>query len=287
MNILLGGAFGHLGFTILKDLLNRGHKVTGADKRFNEAFRHDLLKKRLIDVTEADSLKHICDDIDIVISAIGLTNASSEFTHEMIDYQGNINLLREAERAGVKKLIYISSLDCDTDNSVPILRAKSKFEKELIKSDLDYTIYRPTSFFYNIGKAFKIMVDKGEVKLVKGVMPKTNMISVYDFSNIIVQNLNVFSKEIIEAGGKEIYSFEEIAKLFFIASGKKEKITYISPRYYDFLALASRVFNNGNYANIKYGKWIMSNDLESNHYFGADSFDDYVKDMYKKYSPNI
>ena len=48
---------------------------------------------RAIDATKKETLKGICDGVDIVITTMGLTTSSTKFTAYDIDYQGNLNLL--------------------------------------------------------------------------------------------------------------------------------------------------------------------------------------------------
>ena len=70
---------------------------------------------------------------------MGLTGASTIFTAYDIDLAGNVNLLNEAERAGVKKFNYISVISCDQPGAekVPMLHAKYMFEQELKKRGID------------------------------------------------------------------------------------------------------------------------------------------------------
>ncbi len=50
------------------------------------------------------------DGADAVITTVGLTGVSSSITNYDIDFQGNLNLLNEAKRAGVKKFVYFLSI---------------------------------------------------------------------------------------------------------------------------------------------------------------------------------
>jgi uncharacterized protein YbjT (DUF2867 family) len=60
------------------------------------------------EVTRPETLEHVCDDIDIVFSSIGITKQRDKLTFRDVDYQGNVNLLEAAQRAGVEKFIYVS-----------------------------------------------------------------------------------------------------------------------------------------------------------------------------------
>ncbi len=277
MNILLFGAFGHLGQALLKELDAKGHNI----KAVGRTVRGDWTGSKRIETVQCDimdkkCIKGICQDMDMVISTVGLTKASKEVTHYDVDYKGNLELLKEAIRSGVKKFIYISVIKCDEREDIPMLHAKYLFEKELEKSGMEYTIYRPTGYFYDIAKVFKPMIEKGEVKLFKNSKVSGNVVSVKDFSQYIVENLTSKRNEVIEVGGRETYTYEEIATMFFKAAGKPINISYVSPKVFDIIALVSKIKKNGNYANIKFGQWTLSNEMVASNCIGKDSFKEYI-----------
>ena len=131
-----------------------------------------------------------------------------------------MNLLEEAKAAGVGKFNYISVIACKEPGAekVPMLHAKAMFEDELVKSGLEYVIYRPTGYFYDIAKVFKPYIDKGEMQLLKGYHGvKANVVDCPDFAAFIAEHM-MDTNAIYEVGGKETYTYEEMAKLCFRAS---------------------------------------------------------------------
>ena len=205
MKILLAGAFGNLGIEILKVLCEGGHEVIAADLKEKE--NNGLEGKytfRAIDATKKETMKGICDGIEVVITTMGLTTSSTKFTAYDIDYQGNLNLLEEAKASGVGKFNYISVIACKEPGAekVPMLHAKAMFEDELVKSGLEYVIYRPTGYFYDIAKVFKPYVDKGEMQLLKGYHGvKANVVDCPDFAVFIAEHM-LDTNAVYEVGGK-------------------------------------------------------------------------------------
>ena len=59
-------------------------------------------------VTQPETLKGICENIDVVISTVGITRQKDDLTYMDVDFQSNVNLIEEAKKGGVKKFIYIS-----------------------------------------------------------------------------------------------------------------------------------------------------------------------------------
>lgn len=170
-------------------------------------------------------------------------------------------------------------IKCDADSTIPMLDAKYKFEQKLIESGLDYTIYRPTGYFYDIAKVFKPMVDKGTVMLLKGSKATANVIDTKDLARCVVDNLNDYSKKTLEIGGKEVYSYEEIARLFFKAANKDVKIKYVSPKLFSVLEFISKITKSGKTANIKFGKWTLSNDMTAEIKYAQSSFKEYINSL--------
>ena len=160
MRIVLAGAFGKLGSDILRALVNRGDEVLAVDMVLRELDGIEgQYEKKQVDVTKPEQLQGLCEGADAVITTVGLTRTSAELTNYQIDYQGNLNLLREAQRAGVKKFAYVSVLKADKAPKVPMLHAKYLMEEELKKSGIEYVIFRPTGYFYDIAKIFRPMVE--------------------------------------------------------------------------------------------------------------------------------
>ena len=133
MKIVLAGAFGKLGSDILRALCQTEHEIIAADAVVNVPGDLDESRftTRKIDVTDPATLAGLCGGADVVITTVGLTGASTRFTNYDIDYQGNLNLLKEAEKAGVQHFAYISVINADKGEGIPMVHAKFRMEEEL------------------------------------------------------------------------------------------------------------------------------------------------------------
>ena len=210
------------------------------------------------------------------ITTVGLTKGSATISNYDIDYQGNINLLAEAKKAGVKNFVYISVVKADTAPDVPMVHAKYLFEEELKKSGLTYVIHRPTGYFYDIIKVFKPMIEKGKVTLLGKDPVYANIVSTEDFAKFIVDHMTDENKT-YSVGGKEKYSYEEIAKMCFAAAGKEPVIKRASPGIFDMLAWVNKLKKNGKEAIIKFSKWTLTHDMVGDTIAGDMSFAEYIK----------
>ena len=283
MKILLAGAFGNLGAEILKKLCADGHEVVAADlKEGDIAEVQGKYTFAPIDATKPETLKGICEGVEVVITTVGLTGASTKVTAYDIDYQGNMNLLAEAKAAGVKKFNYISVISCDEKGAeeVPMLHAKYLFEEELKKSGMEYVIYRPTGYFYDIAKVFKPYVDKGEMQLLKGYgAVKANVVDCPDFAAFIVERMNDVNA-LYHVGGKETYTYEEMAAMCFEAAKKPLVIKWAPIWLFGILANLPKIKKAGKHDIILFSKWTLSHDLVGDTEVGEGSFGAYIKSYF-------
>lgn len=283
MRVLLAGAFGNLGYEILKSLLKSNHEIIAADLKERDTELKGKYTFIEIDATKPETLTGICNDVDVVITTMGLTGASTVVNSYDIDYQGNLNLLNEAKKANIKKFVYISVIACKEKGAekVPMLHAKAMFEDELLKSGLEYVIHRPTGYFYDICKVFQKYVDKGEMQLLKGYHNvRANVIDCPDFAEYIVEHMND-TNAIFEVGGKETYTYEEMAKMCLEAAGKPVVIKDSPIWMFDILAMLPFIKKAGKSDIIKFSKWTLSHDLVGKDITGEGSFKEYVKEYYK------
>ena len=281
MKVLLAGAFGNLGADILKNLIKNGHDVVAADVAERDLGIEKTYDFRKIDVTKPETLKGICEGCETVITTVGLTKGSATVTPYEIDYQGNLNLLNEAKAAGVKNFTFISVIKADKAPHIPMLDAKAKFEKELVSSGLNYVIHRPTGYFYDIIKVFKPMILKGEVTLLGKKPIHANVISTEDFAEFIVLHMTD-DQATYNVGGKETYSYEELATLCFEAAGKPVVIKRAPAFLFDVLAFVNKMKKTGKDGVLKFGKWTMTEEMVGDTVYGDMSFAQYIKESFKE-----
>ena len=281
MKVVLAGAYGNLGADVFRELVKNGHEVIALDIAQRDIGIDSGFKFIRIDVTDPKTLEGVCDGADSVITTVGLTKGSATVSNYDIDYQGNLNLLNEAKRAGVKNFVYISVVKADTAPDVPMVHAKYLFEQELKKSGLTYVIHRPTGYFYDIIKVFKPMISKGKVTLLGKEPVYANIVSTEDFARFIVSHMTD-ENVTYSVGGKEKYSYEEIARMCFEAAGKEPVIKRASPAVFDILAWVNKCKKNGKDAIIKFSKWTLTNDMVGDTIAGDMSFKEYIRKSFEK-----
>jgi len=231
-------------------------------------------------VTRAETLVHLFDDVDVVISSIGITRQKDGLTYMDVDYQANVNLINEAKANGVRKFIYISVLNGDKLRQLKICEAKEKLGDYLKSSGLDYCIIRPNGFFSDMGD-FLNMAKSGTVYLFGDGKLSLNPIHGEDLAKVCIDAINSDIKE-INVGGPDLLSQNAIAELAFKAYSKPIKIRHL-PDWIRRLALwTMRTFTSSKtYGPIEFFMTTMVMDMQAPQY-GKHKLEDFFNEEAKK-----
>ncbi len=145
---------------------------------------------------------------------------------------------------------------------------------------MEYVIYRPTGYFYDIAKVFKPYIDKGEMQLLKGYGDvKANVVDCPDFAQFIVDHMND-TNVTYDVGGKETYSYIEMAEMCFKAAGKPTKIKWAPIWLFGILANLPKIKKAGKHDIILFSKWTLSHDLVGKDTTGDASFKEYITNYF-------
>ncbi len=261
--ILIAGSTGYLGAYILKELIRQKYPVKtivrNPKKIPSSIQQNSFVDIITAEVTQANTLINCCEDVDVVISTVGITRQKDGLTYMDVDYQANVNLLNEALQSGVRKFIYISVLHGDKLRELKIMEAKERFVDLLKSSVLEYTIIRPTGFYSDMSD-FLNMAKKGKVYLFGNGQYKMNPIDGEDLAKICVQAINTSETE-ISIGGPDILTQNEIATLALNAYSKDVKIVHLPDWIRKFTIWFFRTFTSSKiYGPIEFFLTVLSVD---------------------------
>lgn len=281
--ILLAGATGYLGTYVLKELINRDVParivVRNTKKTDSKVSNSNLVEILKAQVTNPGSIIDCCEDIDTVISTVGITKQKDGLSYLEVDYQANLNLLKEAQKSGVRKFIYVSVLNGEQLRHLKICQAKERFVDELRNSGLAYCIIRPNGFFSDMGE-FLNMDKKGSVYLFGQGEFRSNPIHGQDLAKVCVDMIYEKEKQ-VNVGGPETLTQKEIAEIVFKVLGKKKKVVYI-PDWVRRLILGLAKFFTGSktYGPMEFFMTVMSMDMIAPEY-GKHSLEAYYAELVK------
>ncbi|UXI00198.1 SDR family oxidoreductase [Photobacterium sp. TY1-4] len=226
--VLLAGATGYLGRHLVKQLLNRDYPLLALarDPHRLKALGLTDPQIRIAQVTEPASLTGCCDNIDVVISCVGITRQRDGLGYMDVDFQANLNLLREAEKAGVRRFIYISALNAPNFQTVRLLRAKERFAGQLLTSSIpEPCVIRPNGFFSDMTEFYN-MAKQGRVYLFGNGSQQLNPIHGDDLATFCLEAIHTNDRE-LDIGGPEILSHRQVAEIAFESVQHPEKVTFV------------------------------------------------------------
>lgn len=255
--ILVAGATGHLGRAVTAVLKERGWWIRALTRQPLSSLPH-VDEIVVGDLREAGTLTAPCNDVDAIFSCAGasvdlsLTFRSASF--RQVDYEGNRNLLRAAQDAGVRRFVYVSVFNTPAYANTAYVRAHEEVAALLKASGLSYGIVRPTGFF-SAFEALIPMVKRGRAPLLGGGTARTNPIHDADLAVVCADVLKGDNQE-VDVGGPEILTRKEIFERAFEAVGTPPRFISVpsgvlsinkwlvrpfDPRLSDLLAFFRRV----------------------------------------------
>lgn len=260
--VLVAGASGYLGGYLLQEAKKQGYWVRALTRDITKIKEQSIFIDNLFlgVVTNPETLQGICKDIEVVISSIGITHQKDGLTFMDVDYQGNMNLLQEAQKEGIAKFIFVSVFDAEKMQNLKVIRAKQRFEKALKQSAVDYTIIYPNGFFSDMQEYLK-MADKGRAYLFGDGQYRINPIHGADLAKVCV-NAIIYDKKEINVGGPDILSHKDIINLASTSVKKTVKISKVPVWLTHMFVKLLRIFTPEKvYGPVEFFSTVCTRDL--------------------------
>jgi uncharacterized protein YbjT (DUF2867 family) len=175
VDVAIAGGHGQIALHLGRMLSERGDTVRGLirspvqqDDLAEVGARGvvlDLERASVVEVTDA------IDGADAVVFAAGAGPGSGAARKETVDHEAAVKLRDAAEQAGVARYIMISAMGTDDppdgDEVFDVyLRAKARADRDIMASDLAWTIVRPGSLTDDAGTGTVTLarhVDRGRI----------------------------------------------------------------------------------------------------------------------------
>ena len=173
MQVLVVGGTGTLGRQIARRALDQGHDVrcmvrTPRKASFLQEWGVELTRG---DLLEPASLDYALEGVDAVIDAATSRPDDPKSIYET-DWDGQLNLLRACERAGVTRVVFLSLLDAATHRDVPLMDIKYCTEK-LLGSPSWTTPCSGAAFMQGVISQFAIPILESQTVWVSGSPPQS------------------------------------------------------------------------------------------------------------------
>ncbi len=233
--IFIVGGTGTLGQTLVRMLREQGHPVRVLVRPGSVAKAEPLraLGAELIggDIRDPGSLEIGCRGATHVICATSAGADRREASRRLAEYDGPINLLRAAQKAGsVQQFIFTSTLFPRNPVGYKFVWAKLMAEEALQQSGVPYTIFRPCGLFFEIVQRGEPIVERFGVFPVVGAGHKrTQMLAMIDVARAFVNAIDnpQALNRTFELGGPELRTFEEMCTIWARVWGRPVRVLYL------------------------------------------------------------
>lgn len=227
MKVLVTGGTGVIGEGAIPELIARGHTVRLLSRHAKEdAKQWNDVEPFEGNVADPESIRGAADGCDVILHIAGIVAENPpDVTFAKVNVGGTQNMLDEAQRANVKRFIFVSSLGADIGES-DYHKSKREAEELVRRSTLDWTIVRPGNVY---GPGDEVMSTI--LKMVRA-LPAVPVIDNGDqeFQPIWHEDLakmlaaiverSDLTKQILEAAGPEITTMRDLITRFGEITGR-------------------------------------------------------------------
>ncbi len=244
--VAISGASGYVGRNVSEFLARNGFDVInivrkGKKKTIN--FGHAVISESL---TENNLVSSVRGSVAL-LHFIGTGRQTVDSDFEKVNVELTRNAVALCNKAGIKKILYNSGLGVDKKSTTGYFISKFKAEQIIIKSGLNYTIFRPS---YIIGKndsltkILKWQINHNRVFIVGSGSYRMQPIFMSDVARVVMQAIysKEFSRKIIDLVGPKTVTYNRLVR--DLLGRKKTKIRHRSfeQAYHDALHANSNDF---------------------------------------------
>src|SRR5260370_20487332 len=266
--ILIVGASGRLGSVVVQHLVAQG-KSLRVMTRDSRGLAH--LKQQCVEIVSGDlrdraSLASACQGVEQVLAAAHALDGKGDNTPQTVDDMGNRHLIDAAKAAGVERFIFVSVQGASPDSPLEFFRIKYRTEEYLRASSLNFTILRPGAYMelwaQLIGQPIR---EQGKTIIFGRGDNPINFVSVQDvalFVSIALDDARA-RNTVIEVGGPENLTMNQVAEIFERTSGRQAKKRHIPLPMMRVVSILMRPLNPAMSRLIRNGIYMHTPNLRS------------------------
>ena len=110
-------------------------------------FPHRDVEVQYGSISDPTALKNAFYNAESVIHLVGVIRPTRLNSFDAVHREGTANALAAAKQAGANHFLHVSVIGAANDQTYPYLYTKWLGEQEVVKSGMDFTIFRPSMLF--------------------------------------------------------------------------------------------------------------------------------------------
>lgn len=235
--LAITGATGFIGTNLVKSLADDGRQITVLvrNNRKINLFKGLNIEIKQGDLLDKESLKSFIRGNECLIHLASVISSRNQEDYSRVNVEGMKNIVEASQALGIKKFIYISSIDAQVSPDSLYGSTKAQAETILEKSGLNYVILRPSVIYgeydtRNIMTMIKIAQRLPFFPMIGDGSYKRQPLFVGDLIWVIKRILDTekTASKKYNIGGSDILTLNEIVEIIFKLI-KKSKATIHLP----------------------------------------------------------
>lgn len=227
------GATGYVGARLVPELVNKGYNVKACGRSIKKLRKRpwcDDLKVELVefDVFDTESLTSACRGSEAAYYFIHSMNPDGkEFAKA--DRQAAENMVKAAENAGLKRIIYLGGLGEKEETLSKHLLSRIEVGEILLSGKVPTTVLRAAMIIGAGSASFEILrylVERLHVMITpKWVRILSQPIAIRDVLEYLVECLDnpKMENDIFDIGGPEVLSYQSLMELYSEEAGLNKR----------------------------------------------------------------
>ena len=234
--VVVTGASGFVAKNVRKYLSEENVKLISISRKNFKKFKNEtiIVSKNYNEKIILPKIKNSYG----LIHLVGIGKQSVKNNYNLINVEFTKKIINLCKKSNIKKIVYTSGLGVSKSSSLGYFISKYHAEKLIVRSGLDYTIFRPS---YIVGKDdlftkyLKKQIKKGEIQIPGSGNYTIQPIYINDVSKILLKSLTdiKFKKQILDLVGSESISYQNYVKLFSKKTQTRLKKISLESAYHD------------------------------------------------------
>lgn len=162
--VAVTGATGFVGRSVVRALLDRGHRVRALSRTPEKAAEvlpttADGMEVVIGDARNAEALEQLAAGAGAYINLLGIIRERRGQRFSQIHVEATRSGLAAAQKAGARRFVQMSALGVSDEGRTPYQKTKWEAEQLVVASGMDWTIFRPSLIHGPAGEFTQMMAS--------------------------------------------------------------------------------------------------------------------------------